>query len=88
VRVPGWGLFDEHPLPVVSEATVGYDTQFKRAIVGPRYKLIVDVPNGGRVLFDLETDPGETSNVYGSAKGARAAMEDAYQRWLDAPGSR
>ncbi len=88
VTVPGWGLFDPRPLPVVTEATVGYETQFKRAIVGERYKLIVDVPNGGRVLFDLRADPGETANVYGSAPAERDALESAYQHWLDAPGAR
>jgi arylsulfatase A-like enzyme len=88
VNVPGWGLFDPRPLPVVTEATVGYDTQFKRAIVGDRYKLIVDVPNGGRMLFDLQSDPGETTNLYGRAPAERDAMESAYQHWLDAPGAR
>jgi arylsulfatase A-like enzyme len=88
VPIPGWGLFDARPLPAVTEATVGYDIQYKRAVVGPRYKLIVDVANGGRMLFDLTADPGEASNVYGSNAAAAAEMETAYQRWLDAPGAR
>jgi arylsulfatase A-like enzyme len=88
VPIPGWGLFDARPLPVVTEATVGYDIQYKRAIVGERYKLIVDVANGGRMLFDLTADPGETANIYGSNPAAAAGMETAYQRWLDAPGAR
>ena len=88
VPVPGWGLFDARPLPVVTEATVGYDVQFKRAVVGRRYKLIIDVANGGRMLFDLATDPAEAVNVYGTNAEARATMEGEYQRWLDAPGAR
>jgi arylsulfatase A-like enzyme len=88
VPIPGWGLFDPRPLPVVTEATVGYDIQYKRAVVGERYKLIVDVANGGRMLFDLTADPGEAANIYGSNAAAAAEMESAYQRWLDAPGAR
>jgi arylsulfatase A-like enzyme len=88
VNIPGWGLFDARPLPVVTEATVGYDIQYKRAVVGERYKLIVDVANGGKMLFDLVADPNEATNIYGSNEEARGVMEAAYQRWLDAPGAR
>jgi arylsulfatase A-like enzyme len=88
VPIPGWGLFDPRPLPAVTEATVGYDIQYKRAVVGERYKMILDVANGGRMLFDLTSDPGEASNIYGSNPAAATEMETAYQRWLDAPGAR
>ena len=88
VGVPGWGLFDARPLPVVTEASVGYDIQYKRAVVGERYKLIVDVANGGNMLFDLVADPNEATNIYGSNDQGRATMEAAYQRWLDSPGAR
>jgi arylsulfatase A-like enzyme len=88
LSVPGWGLFDARPLPVVTEATVGYDIQYKRAVVGERYKLIVDVANGGNMLFDLTADPGEANDIYGTNADARTTMEAAYQRWLDSPGAR
>jgi arylsulfatase A-like enzyme len=74
-------------VPVVAEAVQVLDI-FKRAIIGPRYKLIVDVRNGGRVLFDLEIDPGETTDIYGEQPSIAAEMEARYQTWLDSPGQR
>jgi arylsulfatase A-like enzyme len=86
VALPGRGLFaasadDDAALPVVSEALV--DGGFMRAVIGPRYKLIVDVRNGGRVLFDLEGDPAEQHDVYRTASDAATHAEARYQRWLD-----
>jgi arylsulfatase A-like enzyme len=74
-------------VPVVAEAVQVLDI-FKRAIIGPRYKLIVDVRNGGRVLFDLEADPGETTDIYSDQPTIAAEMEARYQTWLDSPGQR
>jgi arylsulfatase A-like enzyme len=86
ISLPGRSLFlsrDENAaaLPVVSEALV--DGGFMRAVVGPRHKMIVDVRNGGRVLFDLEADPGEQRDIYKSDPRAASEAEARYQRWLD-----
>jgi arylsulfatase A-like enzyme len=81
VAIPGAPL-DARP-PVVSEALA--DHAFTRALVGDRFKLIVDVRNGGRALFDLETDPGETTDVYRANCDAARDAEARYQRWLDRP---
>lgn len=88
VSVPGLGLFSPTDLPTVSEGAMEATYHLQRAVVVGRYKLIVDVANGGRMLFDLATDSGETRNIYGVDTEATAALERAYQTWLDAPGRR
>jgi arylsulfatase A-like enzyme len=72
--------------PVVSETyMVG---QMRRAIVSrDGWKLIVDVRNGGALLYDLNTDPGETVDRYGDDASATQALEALYQGWLDRPAS-
>lgn len=91
VPVPGRPLFPgvrHDGLPVVAEAKFVGKRAFRRAVIRERYKLIVDVRRGGRALFDLESDPGETRNVYASEPAAASALEAAYQVWLDLPGQR
>ncbi len=75
---------EEPPLPVVVESLMR-DGRYRRAIVLARYKLIHDVTNGGRMLFDLQVDPGETKNVYRREPARAAEIERLYQRWLDRP---
>lgn len=84
------GLFDPSPIPVVVEAPSGTDDVYYRAILSGQYKLLVDVANGGRMLFDLSRDALETNNLYGrtSARTITAEAEANYQRWLDAPARR
>ena len=74
-------------VPVVAEVVQFLD-YMKRAVIGARFKLIVDVRNGGRVLFDLQNDPGERNNVYRSHPREAERLEAMYQRWLDNPGQR
>jgi arylsulfatase A-like enzyme len=88
VGVPGMGLFEGQGLAVVTEGAMRSALHLKRTVVYERLKLVVDVPNGGRVLFDLERDPGEETNIYGVDRETTERMEFAYQRWLDSPGSR
>lgn len=56
---------------------------FKRAIVSGDHKLIVDVRNWGRLLFDVTRDPGEGNDLYQSDPATAQRMEAQYQRWLD-----
>jgi hypothetical protein len=91
VAVPGRGLLSsgsERKLPVVVEETPLSLVGFKRAIVSGQHKLIVDVSNGGRMLFDLAADPGETRDVYAAAPEIARALADEYQQWLDSAGNR
>ncbi len=71
------------PLPVVVET--GFQGELSRAVIEERYKLIVDVRGGGKLLFDLERDPGETRSLYGRDDDVTRRMEALYQRWLDRP---
>jgi hypothetical protein len=83
-----WTLFDAaagspRPQPVVVETWVGGPA---RAIVQPRHKLIVDVDTGGRLLFDLERDPGEQDDIYGDDPRVTESLEAAYRGWLETIG--
>ena len=85
VDIPGLPLWAPRPadaLPVVSETLIDKHT-FRRAIIGPRDKMIVDVLSGGQVLFDLRADPREERDIYASDHAATAEAEARYQRWLD-----
>lgn len=88
VDFSGLGLFDESRLPVVVEAVTGLETTYERAVIDERYKLMLDVTNGGRMLFDLKEDPEELTDVLGDAPEVAARLDAAYQRWLDSPGGR
>ncbi len=67
----------------VSVAAMTTTGVYLRSVVRGRYKLMVDVRSGGRLLFDLETDPEETVNLYRQRPAVVADLEAAYQRWLD-----
>lgn len=88
VPVQGVGLWSDSQLPTVVEGVTGLNTTYKRAVVSGRYKLLLDVANGGRMLFDLETDPQELTDILADAPDVVAKLERDYQRWLDAPGRR
>ncbi|HTM43929.1 MAG TPA: sulfatase [Polyangiaceae bacterium] len=88
VQIPGYGLFADNGLPTVVEAVTGLNTTYKRAIISQRYKLMIDVANQGRMLFDLQDDPQELTNILPDAPERAAELDAAYQRWLDAPGRR
>ncbi|HHH29363.1 MAG TPA: hypothetical protein ENK57_13600, partial [Polyangiaceae bacterium] len=72
------------PIEVVVE-TMDRDVSH-RAVIGERFKLVVDVRHGGRALFDLDADPRETRDVQAEHPQAAAALEAAYQRFLDQGG--
>ena len=75
--------------PVVVEAIYaeGAYAQMKasRAIIKDRYKLIIDVRNGGRMLFDIIDDTTEQKNIYYSKPQIASKLEAAYIRWNDRP---
>jgi arylsulfatase A-like enzyme len=75
-------------LPVVVEEAPISLLGFKRAVISDQFKLIIDVMNGGRMLFDLSTDPAEIKDLYGQRPDLAAHMEALYQNWLDHPGDR
>lgn len=40
------------------------------------------------MLFDLETDPLELTDILADVPEVAERLERSYQRWLDAPGRR
>jgi arylsulfatase A-like enzyme len=82
VSVPGESLAQGRPYAI---AEAPYARDHRRAIISARGKLIVSIRTGGRVLFDLEADPGETTDVYKTAHELRSELERYYQDWLDRP---
>lgn len=87
VAFPGQPLFlDSSPVQtVVAENLSRYelDQRLLRAVVDGRHKLIVDVKNGGRMLFDLAEDPLEQSDIYRAQPEVAARLERSYRRWLE-----
>lgn len=69
--------------PVVVEEPPRFKTGMKRALIWEQKKLVVDIQNGGRALFDLKADPGEERNVYERSQRDRARLESLYQAWVD-----
>lgn len=61
---------------------------FLRVILDDKIKMIVDVRNGGRLLFDLDEDPMESRDLYRSRPDLAQRLEARYQAWLDRPGAR
>jgi len=88
VPLEGVGLWSDSQLPTVVEAVTGLNTTYKRAVILGRHKLLLDVTNGGRMLFDLQADPQELTDIGPDSPEIVAQLERAYQRWLDAPGHR
>jgi arylsulfatase A-like enzyme len=88
VSMPGRALLPIADLPVVVEGVTGLNTTYKRAVIQGHFKLLLDVTNGGRMLFDLQRDPQELNNILADSPEIAEALELAYQRWLDAPGRR
>ncbi len=74
----------QSPLVVSEEAPANLKS-FKRAAMLGSLKLVTDVQNGGRALFDLDADPTESKNIYGVDGAKTDAIEAAYQAWLDRP---
>ncbi len=69
--------------PVVVEEASLSALGLKRAVVGRRFKLIDDPQNGGRVAFDLDTDPDETKDLLDAPPPGVVELIGAYQTWLD-----
>jgi len=78
-------LNSEPEIPVVVEAIMrpGVYSRLGRAVILGPWKLIVDQRNGGRMLFNLQTDPSEHTNLYRALPAVAQQMETAYQNWLD-----
>lgn len=68
-------------LPVVSEVFMA--GEMRRSVVVDDHKLIVDVRNGGTLLFDLRKDPDERNDIYAVDVETTKKLEASYQRWLD-----
>lgn len=61
---------------------------FLRVVMDGELKMIVDMRNGGRLLFDLRDDPMESRDLYRSRPDLAQRLEQRYQQWLDRPGAR
>jgi len=81
------GGFDP-AMPTVVEETPISDLGFVRAVIHGHHKLLVDEMNGGRLLFDLQDDPGEVVDISREQPNVLAEMQRSYQLWLDRPGAR
>lgn len=55
-----------------------------RSIRGPRYRLIYNLWDGERQLFDLQTDPGELQNVAQQNPQVTEKLFSHLQKWMKA----
>ena len=53
-----------------------------RAIRQGQYKLILDLMDGGRELYDLDADPGESNDISGSEPRRTYELEQALRSWM------
>lgn len=53
-----------------------------RVIRQGRYKLILDLMDGGRELYDLEADPGENKDISGSEPRRTYELEQGLRTWM------
>ncbi len=53
------------------------------AVIGPRYKLVWPKDEASPELFDLESDPGETTNLAAGQPERVASMKAVYQKSFD-----
>ena len=54
---------------------------FKTSLLSDRWKVIHDLTTGSWELYDLETDPEELTNLFGSGHAAEAPLVAALEEW-------
>ncbi len=59
----------------------------RRAMRSGRYKLVLDLQDGGRELYDLETDPDEKKDISSSEPRRTYEMEQALRTWMGRSGT-
>ncbi|MCW8926477.1 MAG: hypothetical protein OQJ84_09485, partial [Xanthomonadales bacterium] len=72
--------FENYRHPVIRESDYGGP----RAVLGSRYKLVVDGDEPGQIqLFDILEDPGETRDLATELPDITRSMEVQLKRWQD-----
>lgn len=59
----------------------------QRAIRDGKYKLVIDLQDGQRRLFDLSADPGEQADISSGEPRRTYELEQALKRWMTEHGS-
>jgi arylsulfatase A-like enzyme len=54
-----------------------------RTVADGAYKLLFDLAAGGGRLFDLRTDPGETTDVAGERPAEAERLRELLRRWIE-----
>ncbi len=71
----GRDLFDEGLEPAPALVATHFKNQAQRGMRTGRFKLIENLKTGTTQLFDLQTDPGETTNLF---RGDREEWSDLF----------
>lgn len=82
---PRWSLLraiagEPRSTPLVAEAFTG--SHIERALIAGHHKLRVEVRSGGKVAFNLATDPHEAHNLYGVDAQLTDQLDHLYNQWL------
>jgi choline-sulfatase len=73
---------EEKPLPVFSETDYRLFRHLRSMRRGS-YKLILDLQDGEKELYDLSKDPGETTDISSSEPRITYEMEQTLRKWMD-----
>ena len=84
---PPAGLEGKSLRPAIDDRTAVHGAVFsswggQRAARGERYKLILQLGNGSRQLFDLASDPGETRDVLDEHRKIAHRLARELSHWL------
>jgi arylsulfatase A-like enzyme len=70
--------FENYRHPVIRESDYGG----QRAVLGDRYKLVIDTDNEGRTeLFDIREDPNETQDLADKLPEVVSSMQEQLNHW-------
>lgn len=73
---------ESQELPVFSETDYRLFTHLRMTRRGP-HKLILDLQDGGRELYDISIDPGEKNNISSSEPRITYELEQSLREWMD-----
>ena len=73
---------ESQELPVFSETDYRLFTHLRMTRRGP-HKLILDLQDGGRELYDISIDPEEENNISSSEPRITYELEQSLREWMD-----
>ena len=73
---------ESQSLPIYSETDYRLFTHLRMTRRGP-HKLVLDLQDGGRELYDISTDPLELNNISSAEPRITYELEQTLRGWMD-----